>query len=718
VLASQNYRELKARNFDPNTYYTIRGDHRFSEKSFIFGRWTWNRAHSRDYESNLPTVGQRWQTRDTRALNISYTYNLRPRLVVESRFGITYNDNPRNGPLLGRQVVQDLGLVGLADNLPDINGLYRVMFTGVGLTSIGQTDWRHPGFLNDVQQYQEHVNWFRGRHRLKSGVIFTRVVFRDNQAPGALFGSATFSDRFTGHPYGDFLLGIPTTASRAFPSILIDRLRWASDWFLTDDIKLTPRLTLNMGVRYERHPGYQEKLGQQAVFEINSGKIVVPDGSLGRVSPLLPRGYVEVIEAREAGLPSKKLLRTDNNNFAPRLGIAWRPFGPDTVLRAGYGIFYDVVPRATPAGGAPFVINEPAFTNPAGAPTVILPRVFPASVGGPTTVALPQAIRADIRNPFSMQYNLTIEHQRWNSGFRASYIGTNTRQGDWSYNINQPVPDGRPYVDKPRLFPRYHVINYLSNGAGHQYHSLTLEVQRKMRQGLHYQVSWTWARDIGDLDRGGSPENAYDRRRERAVWLDIPTHRPTGNFVWELPFGRGKQHLSSAGRALNAVTGGWEISGIYSYYSGQFLTPQWSGPDPTGTAFTSSRTPAQVTIRPNHLRDANLPSGQRAANRWFDPTAFAPPTPGFYGTAAKGVIKSPDSRVWNLGLAKSFPVAERARIRWELTATNAFNHPNYENPTTNITSLAEVGVIRGVGDVSVLDPSGQRTFRTGIHIEW
>ena len=127
-----------------------------------------------------------------------------------------------------------------------------------------------------------------------------------------------------------------------------------------------------------------------------------------------------------------------------------------------------------------------------------------------------------------------------------------------------------------------------------------------MARGLYYQVSYTWARDIGDLDRGASGEDAYDRQRERAVWLDIPTQSPFGNVIYELPFGKGRQFLSGAGRAVQALVGGWDVSGVFSYYSGQFLTPQWTGPDPTGTAFTNSRTPAQVTIRPNHLRDANL----------------------------------------------------------------------------------------------------------------
>lgn len=717
VLSSQNYRTQLMRPFDPNTYYTTRGDHRFSEKTQAFGRWTWNRSHSKAFEGNLPTIGRRWQTRDTRALATSVSHMITPTLISETRFGVTYNDNPLHGAIMGKELVQELGLVGLADNLPDINGILDVSFAQLGLSQITQSQWRHPGFKNVVQQYQQHFNWFRGRHSLKAGFILTRVRFQDNQASANLFGTLSFSDRFTGHAYSDFLLGIPTSASRAFPPIEISRLRWAQDYFITDDYKITSSLTLNIGLRYEYHPGYSEANGQQSVFDIETGKIVVPDGALSRVSPLLPRGYVDVIEASQAGLPGQTLFRADRNNFAPRFGLAWRPFGPDTVFRAGYGIFYDVVPRAINAGGSPFVINEPTFTNPVSAPTVILPRVFPATTAGPTTVGLPAGTRTDLRDPFSMQYNFTIEHQRWNTGFRASYIGTNTRQGQWGYNINQPVADARRFVDKPRLFPNYPAITYITNGAGHQYHSVTLEANRRMARGLYYQVSYTLARDIGDLERGASGEDAYNRQRERAVWLDIPTHRPSANVVWELPFGRGRQFLSGAGRAADAVVGGWDISGVFSYYSGQFLTPLWTGPDPTGTAFSASTTPAQVTIRPNHLRDANL--DERTTARWFDPTAFAPPTLGSFGSAAKGVVKGPPSNVWHLGVAKVFRITERAQLRWDLIAANAFNHPNYANPAMNITQTAQVGVISAVaGDVAVLDQSGPRRFRMGLTFQW
>jgi hypothetical protein len=153
--------------------------------------------------------------------------------------------------------------------------------------------------------------------------------------------------------------------------------------------------------------------------------------------------------------------------------------------------------------------------------------MFPAAgVAGPTTVSLPQAARIDLRIPYSMQYNLTVEHQRWNTAFRISYVGTNTREGDYTMNVHQPVASTELYVDKPRLFPNYPAINLRTNGAGHQYHALTIEAERRFIRGISHQASWTWAKDIEDLNGFlfESAENAYDRLRERKNSLDTPRH--------------------------------------------------------------------------------------------------------------------------------------------------------------------------------------------------
>ncbi len=718
TLVSQNYREQISRPFDPDLYWTSRIDHRFSEKSFLFGRYTWNNSYSRPYEGNLPTIGRLWQIRDTRAFNISYTQTFRANLINEFRFGFAYNDQPRYGAVNGNEMAKQLGLQGLAPNLPDSAGILKLSFSNIGLTGLTQTDWRVPGFKNYPRQFQEQLSWFRGRHNIKFGGQFAFVRYEDNQAPANLFGSATFSNRFTNHPYADFLLGIPTTSARAFPQAYINRTRPSYDFFLTDDFKVSSKLTINAGIRYELHPNWSEVNGLQSVFDIASGQIVVPDGSLSKISPIFPKAYVGIVEASTLGLPSSTLLKTDRNNWAPRLGLAYRPFGNNTVVRAGIGFFYDIVPRSVSNGGAPFTVAEPSFTNPTPVPTLLFPQVFPPTVGNPTTVGIPGAIRTDIRVPFSMQYNFTLEHQRWNTGFRASYIGTNTRQGEWGYNYNAPVPDARPFVDKPRPFPNYPGITYTTNGAGHQYNSLTLEAERRFLNGFSYQLSWVWARDIGDLERGESSENPFDRRRERSVWLDIPSHRVTGNLIYELPFGPGKKFLSGSGRLMRTLAAGWEVSAIYSSYSGQFLTPTWTGPDPTGTAFSNNRTPAQVTIRPDALRNGNLNSSSQSVNRWFDATAFGAPATGRFGTSAKGVIKGPGSAIMNTGLFKRIDLTERVRLRLEITSTNFFNHPNYDNPAMNITATANVGVITAVGGVSSLDSSGARSFRTGIRLEF
>jgi carboxypeptidase family protein len=732
AFASNNYREQLSRPFDPNTYWTTRVDHRFSDRAFMFGRYTWNRSFNRAFETvpnrgndGLPTIGQLDRIRNTRATTVSFTYTISPNLVSESRWGLSFSNDPRQGPLRGREIVDFLGLQGLVSDLPDINGVPNIGFTGNFITTITQTPSRNPGFKNLTNQWQEHLNYYHGRHSLKGGLQIGRYQSVDYQQNNNLFGNITFSNRYTGQPYADFLLGLPTTVSRAFPAVQADRRRWGYDLFVTDDFKFSQRLTLNLGIRYELRPYWTEANGLLAVFDIDRGKIVVPDGSLSKVSPLMPRNYVDIIEANAAGLPGNTLVRTDRNNFAPRIGFALRPRGNDTVIRGGFGLFYDVVPRALTGGGVPYVINEPNFTNPSGNPSVILPNVFPATgVAGPSTINLPQAINPDLSIPYSMQYNLTVEHQKWNTGFRLSYIGTNTRQGDFTININQPVPDTRPFASKPRPFPRYPAINYRTNGAGHQYHSLTAEVERRLVKGLAYQASWTWARDIGDLTGfledtpGFVLENAFDRGRERGVSFDLPRHRVTGNVIYDFPFGQGRRFFGGARRRLNSVIGGWQSSVIFSYYSGQFLTPLWSGPDPTGTMFTSSSTPANVTIRPDILHDPNLPSSQRTADRWFDPTAFGPPQPGQFGTSSRGVIEGPGTTVFHAGLAKQFNFSESMRLRFELTATNVFNHTNFSNPGLDISTPASIGKITNSVIDSDLDQSGARSLRAGLRFEW
>ena len=503
VLQSQNFRQNLTRPYDPSTFTNLRLDHRFSEKFTVFARYNWARSYGRPYDGNLPgNIGQAYGRRQNDGAGISATYVFRSNLLNEFRWGLGYNDNNRWPAPNGLEFDRMLGLTGLAPNIPaNINGVPKINFSGLGLTSVTvSNDYRNPGFGNRVNEFQDHISWFRGRHSVKVGADLPRVGFMILQAPTDLFGSLTFSNTFTGFTYGDFLLGIPATTSRSYAPLETQLLRWGYEFYVTDDFKVSRTLTLNLGLRYELHPLYHQQGDLLSVFDIAHGAIVVPDSALSKVSPLLPSNYVKVIGADAAGLP-QKLVNTDTNNFAPRFGLAWRPWGNTTVLRAGFGIFFDHVPYAVGAAGIPFLIQQPAFTNPANNPTVILPQIYPSTTAGPSTLSLPSAVNPNLATPYSMQYNVTIEHQHWGNGFRLSFIAANTRKGEYTLNYNQPIPNNQPYISKPRPFPNFPAINYYTNGAGHQYNSGEFEVRRALAKGLTYDFSYVLARDIADLER-------------------------------------------------------------------------------------------------------------------------------------------------------------------------------------------------------------------------
>jgi hypothetical protein len=638
ILQSQNYRSNLTHPFDPNTYLTTRIDHRFSQKMSIYGRYTWQRQHSTDYEDNLPTIGRLTDTRDTRNAVVSFTTIFTPTLISELRYGYMLSNEPRWGAQLGLDVVNQLGLTGLVSNLPNLNGIPNITWSGLGLQGITETAWRVPGFYNRNHVIQENLSWTHGRHTVRGGMMWGYYNANDGSSSTSLYGNLQFSNKYTGFAYSDFLLGYPTTMQRAYPPVAQPWNHPSYDFFLTDEFKLNSKLTINYGARYELHLPWGSGNGTASLFDLKTGQIVVEDGTLSKVSPLMPKGYVNVVEASSAGYSGTGLIGADTNNIGPRVGLAWRPFDDKTVIRAGFGVYYDIVPTVVTTAGTPFVINEPSQTNGTTNP-VILPQVYPNSIAALTTVSLPGAFKKDLRIPYSLQYNFTLERQIAQMGIRLSYVGTGTRQGEIQTNVNQPVASTVPYTQKPRPFPQYPNITYTTNGGGHQYNGFTTEVKRRFTSGLLYDFSWTWARDVGDLERDQAPEDAYNNRRERAAWEDIPAHRITGDAIYELPFGRGKRFFPNS-KLANIALGGWQLMAAATWSTGFFLTPQWSGPDPTNTRNTTGAVPT-ATLRPNSLHEPNLPSSQRSVNQWFDVSAFGAPSPGAFGTSAKGVIIGP-----------------------------------------------------------------------------
>lgn len=732
VLQATNYRETLANERGKPYYATARVDHNFSANDRMFGRFTLHQATNPVWEGNLPAFGPRRQLRQNKAVTLSYTRILGPTLVTEFRGGHTYNNNPISGPLRGREVVESLGLRGLAPGLPDIGGVLKVNFPGSGLTGLSQIDYSNPGFLNRINQLNNHTTWQRGTHTMKGGAEIRRVDWEELAASANLFGSVDFTGRFTavpgiaasGHPYADFLFGVPNAASRAFPPVAARRQRWTYDFFVQDDWKLTRDLTLSLGLRYELHPGWYERDDRLAFFDITSGKIVVPDDGLDKVSPLMPRSYVDVVTAGSLGLPSRTLVRTDRNNFAPRVGLAFRPFGGEkTVIRGGYGLYYDMMPIDIWASRAPFVFQETAFTNPA-TPTVVLPTVFPsAGTAGPATIGLPLGVNPEITMPYSHQWNLTVEHERWGTGFRASYVATLGREMWYTRDVNAPPADDRLYINKPRPFPQYPDITYADNGARHDYHGVTFEGERHISKGLFFQAAYTLARDKGHtINWFTAPiENPFDLERENGHDTATPRHRLTTAVMYELPFGRDRRWLADAPWLLDMALGGWQVSLVGYQQTGSFLTPTISVPDPTGTRFTTAATRPVVSLRPDQIRDPQLDDPTIAA--WYDITAFAAPPIGRFGTAARGSVEGPGLNLFHLGLHKKFRLSDSAgapTFRVELTTTNLFNEPQWANPNMNVTPTnVTAGRVTAIGGpAGFIQQADMRRMRLGVRVEW
>ena len=700
-------------------------DHQLTARNSLFVRFSWNRTGANVWDYSLPTIPKRDQDRRSTTITISDNHLFSPTVINEFRFGIMRTKNPAFNQLDGPSLVREFGLQGISWN-PELDKGAPV-FSFNNFEEIGATDlYQDPS--ERIHQVVNNVTWTRGSHVIKTGIDIRWT--RGTNFPGGTsfpvlqFGQFSFAGAYAGFDYADFLLGIPQTAGRANAAPLIHALSTDVSAFVQDDWKITPKLTLNLGMRYDYNPPTHEKNDNFFNFDAPSGRVIVPSQeALGRVNPLFPSNLAPVVTAEQAGVP-RSLWRSDLNNFAPRFGFAYRPFANNrTVVRGGYGIYLDDLTSSLwrLGTGGPFVSRE-SFTNAitGGKPLFQFPNAFPPGFGATGAQSF-GAIDERLRIPYIQQWNVTLEQEVFGMGFRASYIGTSTRQLVWVQQVNQVPPSAAPFNNNQRRFPGLRDVALRVNGGNHNYHSLHLVGERKLRGGLYYQLGWTWAKNLTDCqsdgDGGCQPLNAYDRAADRGNVDYTTRHRLAGSVLYDLPFGRGKPFLSG-NRLAEWVLGGWTVSTILMAQTGLFFTPNFSGFDVSNTNTTGSQ-------RPDRLGDGNLPAGQRTINKWFDSAAFAVPGDvngdgrpdipvGRFGNAAPNILEGPGAVIMDSGLHKEFRFREGLRARLEGTFTNVLNHPNYGTPNLNIRSSSVGRITSLYGRYS----AGPRSGRVGLRIEF
>lgn len=695
-----------------------RVDYYFSPVNMLYARFTYQRSAPGILEGGLPPdrVGYRNQVRNNRNVAVSDTWTIRPTVINEFKIGYARDFNPREGPLDGQAVVDLLGIKGLPPQVTTYRNLPGVSISG--LTAVSQIAGSGPAM--DVLQITDQISWIRGRHTLKAGADF--VPQHSNTLPAPNYGSYSFTNRFTGFAYSDFLVGLPNSTSRSFAPQPVTSYYHYLNGFVQDDFKVSSRLTLSYGVRYEYNKPPTDRFDLIYNFNQVSGGLVVPNQqALSRTLPIYPK-EIPIVTASQAGYPERSLRRSDRNNFRPRFGFAWRLGRSNrSVIRGGYGVFNDSL-TAQHFGrfyGGPYSGSE-SFTNSitGGVPLLTLERPFldkgaPSVTAGNVTV---NGTAPDLHNAYAQQWSLTLEREfAARIGARLSYIGTKSAQLLYSRNVNQLKASTLAYDVNRRPYPAYRSIAMLENGGSHTYHALSLEVERKWNRGLYFQGAWTWQKSLTDVDEwagaaetGLQIEDAYDRIRERGNTGYLPRHRFFTNLIWQLPAGHGRRYVNRTG-VLDWVLGGWQLSTTFMTQTGQYFTPSFSGPDPSNTQAFGGR--------PDRVGDGNLPVAQRNIDRWFDASAFVVPPNGRFGNAGKGILIGPGRQTMNAGLFKDFRPAERITVRAQGSFTNLFNRANFGGPNTNISQPAAAGTIRSI-DSTDYSLSDRRVGLVGLRVEF
>jgi hypothetical protein len=681
---------------------TARLDYYFSSKNQIFGRFI-NRLTPYILNGPYENLGTWTRKRDHHSIVVTDTHTFSPRLVHQFFWGWIkdyYIDGDTTGgftPQKGDEAVKAIGLQGVNRQGFSAMGFPRMDFTG--LTTIRQ----NPGGVNLDQrhfEYSDSVTWSVGRHVMKYGAELR--TFRDfnGSVPEGNYGTFNFTGSLTGNGYADFLLGLPFTSTRLDPLTNRTQRAYELGVFATDTFKVSRRLTLDYGLRWDyfRHARYED--GLQYNWDPATGNVIVPQEARSKVSPLYSPN-IAIVTGNVYPTPSRK-------NFRPRLGVAYR-LREDLVIRGGYGIYSEALGNYHRAQGAgPFQIAE-TYTNNDLNRLFSFPNPFPTSLSG---AAIPsQSVSGyplDTTNGSIHQFNVSIEKEFAKMfGTRVSYIGSRSRSLNYSLSLNKPRPSLTPFTQARRPWSQYVGVSYVQTDGSSNYDALQFEIQKKMGAivlDAHYTYS-SAMNNFSDL------ENPYDHNFWNRDSFNS-RHRAVINATWNVPVGKGKHYLSTAPAVVDAALGGWQLGWISYFQSGQYFTPSFSGSDPSNTN--------SVGGLPDRIRDGNLAPGERQPNRWFDPSAFAPPPPGRFGNSGVNILEGPGMNLHHLSAIKEFHLSERWKFVLQGMLTNLFNHPHFDFPNANISvpnSVARVFQLRDGGSGG-REMSGARQVQFRFRLEF
>jgi Carboxypeptidase regulatory-like domain/TonB dependent receptor-like, beta-barrel/TonB-dependent Receptor Plug Domain len=483
-----------------------------------------------------------------------------------------------------------------------------------------------------------------GAHLLKIG-----GEFRDLQLNSTLYyftrGDLSFTGALSGSGLSDLLLGLPTFGLQSNSNAPITLRSRAYDGFIEDDWKLSPKLTLNLGARYEYNSPPVDPTNRMETLNLSD---------------------LQLVQVGTDGV-SRSGLQPDRNNLAPRLGLAWSP-GKSIVLRAGYGMYYD---SGMLEVNSAMSFNPPEFNLlvffPSAAGLLTLDNPFPTDTAYTPPASL-NVLGPGIRTPYVQQWNLTAERSFARIGtLTLAYAGSAGTHLIRSSDLNQPLPAPGD-VQSRRPYPQFGDIFYIAGDANSNYNSLQATFSRQVGSHFSMWAAYTWAHSIDDqssfLSTGPDPnfpQNSHDLAAERANSSFDMRQRLVLTYVVRLP-------------QQSRWTRNTELDGITTVESGQPFTPVL-GFDNSNTGNTGSQTGSD---RPNVLHSWTL--SNPTPQEWFDTSAFAVPAAYTFGNAGRNILRGPGLASFDFAVVRHFSITERTKLSVEAQAFNLFNRVNFNLP--------------------------------------
>jgi hypothetical protein len=659
---------------DRNDLFDVRIDHALSSATQLSARYSFTdrtlfEPFSGVTQVFVPGYGNNVLRRGQNVM-LSGTHVFSPRLINDAR--VAYN-RVSNQALIenpGVSVNQQVGLPELSNDPRDF-GLSFIRVTG--FSPLGHEYNNPQNSATNNYQVLDTATYSRGAHLLKFGFNFQYAqqnAFRDVQSRGLLTFPSQVSFRLpdgtplvipfiTGNALANLLLGLPLVDGGA----RLDNhqhLRTESyNFFANDSIRIRRSVTLSLGLRYE----------------YNSPPVDTEDRA--NIYDPVTRSLVQV---GTNGVP-RAGYESDKNNVAPRVALAWA-LGGATVIRAGYGVYYDQSPLAPGEGlffNAPFYDFRFYFQSDQAPLTIFNPFPFNTpSQSAPSAFAFDR----NLRTSYTQHWNLSVQRQlSANLVAELAYVGSKGSKLLAARDINQP--QASPQLPNPTPNPLFGEITQQEGSANSSYHSLQARLQQRLAFGLSLLGSYTYGKSIdnasGIFSSAGDPnypQNSFDPGAERGRSGFDVRHRFSLSYSYDLPFGKGKSLLGNSGLATALLTG-WQTFGVITLQTGRPFTvallPEF---DNSNTGISSLG--FLGNDRPNLTGQARLDNP--TPEQWFNTTAFAISPFGSFGNSGRNILDGPSYKNVNFSLVKNTAIRESVTIQFRTEFFNLFNHPNFGLP--------------------------------------